>query len=291
MHHVLRYDKRLKWYSRDTLLRRNRLVHNKQLVRRLHHQQWFLPLSTRVYYSLVLLHHVIQSMQFKSWNNAMGTLVYTSRARSVTRCKGRGDGRNFHHQDDVTRSLPAKRKLRAGGKTEWREVGRRETCVWTSDTEALRPFEVPEVSPEASRIYVRMYTYSSAVRIIVDVVRGQKKRRRKDATLCPGNQRNFASSGLPRFPSDAESALVTVDLLKSLTSTSFYSEDRYYQFCAAVNDDQWCNYHDFHRFKIRHFRFIIALRITVSFNNYGDVNDTNLRSRSLERSYKFNWTT
>lgn len=133
---------------------------------------------------------------------------------------------------------------------EWsgeKSVGER-LCVWASDTEALRPFEVPEVSPEASRIHTcactrihpprrAPYVLSSMLSAVRQM--GQKKRWRKDATLCPGNQRNFASSGLPRFPRDAESTLVTVDLLKSLMSTRFRSEDRYYQFCAAeMNDDR-----------------------------------------------------
>jgi len=195
--------------------------------------------------------YTIYVMQFKSWNNVTGTLVYTSRARSITRCKGRANGRNFHHQDGVTRSLPAKRrrKLRADGKTEWREVGERlafERQRYRGASALWSPGSFPG---GVANTYVHVHTYPSTVRIIIDVVwqMGQKKRRRKDATLCPGNQRNFASSGLPRFPSDAESTLVTVDLLKSLTSTSFRSEDRYYQFCAAeVNDDQWRSYHNFH---------------------------------------------
>jgi len=141
---------------------------------------------------------------------------------------------------------------------KWREVGRRETCVWALDTETLRLFEVPEVSLEVSRIYICTYTRihpprHAAISIIIDIVwqMGQKKRR----NLCPGNQRNFASSGLPRFPR-AKNALVTVDLLKSLTSTPFRFEDRYYQFCAAeVNDGQRHSYHDFHWFRFNSFLF------------------------------------
>lgn len=142
-------------------------------------------------------------------------------------------------------------KAEAAGKwkdgTGWREVGRRLAFehLIQQHFDPLKPRKFPRRRREYIRTRAHVSVVSAVCIIIYAVGQlGLEEVTKEGRNFVSGNQRISASSGLrSRYPSGAESVPVTVDLLKSLTSTSFRSEGRYYQFHAVdANDDQWRSY-------------------------------------------------
>lgn len=155
---------------------------------------------------------VIQSTQFKSRNNVTGRLPRAYLTRStVTRCKGRANGQNFHHQEaGVTCSLPRaeaseirwKDETRSGGKS----VGIDRLAFERQIQRHFGPLKPPtKVSLKASAIthtythivaHVHMYirrahVYPSAIYVLSSTSvrddptyeRSNENLRRKPATL------------------------------------------------------------------------------------------------------------
>lgn len=148
---------------------------------------------------------------------------------SVTRCKGHTNEQNFYRQDAVTRSLLVETKTEATSRwkdgTRWREV----TWWLVFEHQIQRYFDSLKLQkfPPRHREYIYTYTYRYiSIRYIYynTAAAGPEEATEKGRYSVCLIIKEISPRALARGFKVTKVPPVTVDLLKSLTSTSFHSE-------------------------------------------------------------------